>query len=261
MSKAEPIRYGENVLIWDEKRKKSFLFILKEGGELGTHRGKILHNDIAGKAEGSLVRSSTGAGFRIFRPLIPDKIMKAQRKTQIVYPKDAAWLILSLDLKPGLKVIEMGTGSGAFTMLLAQLLGPEGKVYTFDRREDFLENAMQNLKRVGLTDRIISGILNAGDPFPIKDVDAIFLDLPEPWLAIPPCWEALLPGRPLASIVPTAEQLKKMVDVLIENGFAVMEVVEILERRVLVRKREGVRPFEKMVGFTGYLISARKLLK
>ena len=260
MNQPKPIEYGEIVLIWNEDRKKSFLFQLREGGELGTHKGKIFHDDIAGKMEGSPVPSSTGAEFRVFRPFLSDRMMKVQRKTQIVYPKDAARLALCLDLKPGLRVIEMGTGSGAFAILLAQLVGPEGKVYTFDRREDFLKNAMQNIKRAGFEDRVVPGSLNAGDPFPVRDVDAIFLDLPEPWLAIPPSWEALLPGRPLACIVPTAEQLKNTVEKLKENRFAVMEVVEILERRILVRKREGVRPFEKMVGFTGYLISARKLV-
>ena len=259
MSQSKPIEYGESILIWDEDRKKSLLFTLKEGGELGTHKGKIFHDDIVGKVEGSPVHSNTGTEFRIFRPLISDRIMKVQRKTQIVYPKDAARLILSLDLRAGKRVIEMGTGSGAFTILLAQIVGPQGKVYTFDRREDFLKNAMENVKKAGFANIVIPGVLNAGDPFPIKDVDAIFLDLPEPWLALPSSWEALLPGRPLASIVPTAEQLKNTVEQLKENRFAVMEAVEILERKILVRKKEGVRPFEKMVGFTGYLIFARKL--
>ena len=259
MIQPRPIEYGESVLLWDEDKKKSFLFILMQGGELGTHKGKIFHDDIAGKMEGSLIQSSTGSGYRVFRPMVYDRIMKVQRKTQIVYPKDAGWLILSLNLGPGMKIIEMGTGSGAFTILLAYIVGAEGKVYTFDRREDFLKNAMENVKKAGLSDRVVHGVLNAGEPFPVKDVDAVFLDLPEPWLAIPASWEALLPGRPLASITPTAEQLKKTVQSLKENGFAVMEVVELLERRILVRKREGVRPFEKMVGFTGYLISARKL--
>ena len=255
------IKYGETVLIWDEEKKKSFLFVLKQGGELGTHKGKILHDDIAGKIEGSVVLSSTGARFRIFRPFVADKMMKVQRKTQIVYPKDAAWLVLSMDIKPGMRIIEMGTGSGAFTILLAQLVGPEGKIYTYDRREDFLENAKVNIRKAGLEDRVVFGLLNAGEPFPVKDVDAVFLDLPEPWLAIVPAWDSLVPGKALAIIVPTAEQLKKSVEVLIDTGFAVMDVVEILERKILVRKKEGVRPFEKMIGFTGYLIYARKLIK
>jgi len=104
-------------------------------------------------------------------------------------------------------------------------------------------------------------VLEAGESFPVEEVDAVFLDLPEPWLAIRPAHEALLPGRPLALIVPTAEQLKQSVQALTEEGFGAVEVVELLERRILVRAKEGVRPFELMVGFTGYLASARKVLQ
>jgi len=261
MQQLRKLDYGESVLVWDEERKKSFLFVLKPAGELGTHKGKILHDEIVGKVEGSLILSSTGARFRVFRPFVTDQMMKVQRKTQIIYPKDAAWLVLALNIKPGMKIIEIGTGSGAFTILLAQLIGPDGKVYTFDRREDFLKNAKENIKRAGLEDRVVFDLLNAGDPFPVKDVDAVFLDLPEPWIAIPAAWDALAPGKAIAIIVPTAEQLKKSVETLKEEGFAVIDTVEILERRILVRKKEGVRPFEKMVGFTGYLISGRKLIK
>ena len=255
------LRYGERVLLWDEERKKSFLFFLKEKGSLETHKGKIVHEDIVGKEEGSLVLSSTGARFRVFRPSVADRMMKVQRKTQIVYPKDAAWLVLALDIRPGIRIIEMGTGSGAFTILLAQLVGSEGRIYTFDKRKDFLENARENLKKEGLEDRVVFELLHAGEPFPVKGVDAVFLDLPEPWIAIPAAWDALLPGRPIAIIVPTAEQLKRSVEVLKEEGFSIIETVEILERRILVRKTEGVRPFERMIGFTGYLIWARKVEK
>jgi tRNA (adenine57-N1/adenine58-N1)-methyltransferase len=185
-------------------------------------------------------------------------MMKVHRQTQIVYPKDAGWLVLALDLFPGARVVEMGTGSGAFTILLAQLVGPTGKVYTFDRRPDFLYNALQNLKKLGYAERVEAQILEAGQSFPVSDVDAVFLDLPTPWEAIPPAREALAPGRPLALIVPTAEQLKQAVKTLAENGFVWIEAVEILERKMLVREREGVRPLERMVGFTGYLVSARK---
>ncbi len=261
MEQLRELSYEESVLIWDEERKKSFLFVLRPGGELGTHKGKILHDEIVGKTEGSLVLSSTGERFRVFRPSVTDRMMKVQRKTQIVYPKDAAWFVLAMDIKPGMKIIEMGTGSGAFTILLAQLIGPDGKIYTFDKREDFLKNAEENLKKAGLEDRVVFELLNAGDPFPVKDVDAVFLDLPEPWLAIPPAWDALAPGKAIAIIVPTAEQLKRSVETLKDEGFAVIDTVEVLERRILVRKKEGVRPFEKMIGFTGYLISARKLLR
>ncbi len=261
MMRARPLEYGESVLLWEIGRDRSFLITLKPGEVFHTHKGKIAHDEIAGKLEGSLIHSSTGAGFWAFRPRLPERMMKVRRRTQIVYPKDAGWLALALDLQPGMRVIEMGTGSGAFTILLAQLVGPEGKVYTFDRRGDFLENALKNIAQAGLRDRVEAQVLEAGEPFPVKEVDAVFLDLPEPWRAIQPAYKALLPGRPLALIVPTAEQLKRSVQTLTEEGFGAVEVVELLERRMLVRSKEGVRPFELMVGFTGYLVSARKVLR
>ena len=256
----KPIEYGEAVLLWDDEEKKTYLFVLQKNASFCSHRGKISHDEIAGKLEGSLIFSSTKAPFRVFRPLVWDQMIKVERKTQIIYPKDAGWLALALDLKPGMKVIEIGTGSGAFTILLAQLVGKEGKVYTFDRRKDFLENALKNIKRAGLLDRVVASQLEAGEDFPVKNVDAVFLDLPEPWIAVKPAWEALLPGRPLASILPTCQQLQQMVKSLKENKFGVIKVIELLERKILVREKEGVRPFERMVGFTGYLISARKLI-
>jgi tRNA (adenine57-N1/adenine58-N1)-methyltransferase len=255
---ARPLEYGEAVLLWEEGKDRTFLITLEEGGEFHSHRGVIRHDDIAGRPEGTRVTSGTGHAFYAFRPRVPERMMKVRRRTQIVYPKDAGWLVLALDLFPGARVVEMGTGSGAFTILLAQLVGREGRVYTFDRREDFLENALANLERHGLRERVEAGVLEAGQPFPVDDVDAVFLDLPDPWLAIPPAYAALAPGRPIALIVPTAEQLKQAVGALEGAGFVAREAGELLERRILVRTREGVRPFERMVGFTGYLVSARK---
>ena len=263
-ARARPLEYGESVLLWEVGKGRTFLITLKPGEIFHTHRGQIAHDQIAGKPEGSLIHSSTGAGFWAFRPRLAERMMKVRRRTQIVYPKDAGWLALALDLRPGMRVVEMGTGSGAFTILLAQLVGPQGRVYTFDRRADFLENAMGNVAQAGLADRVVARVLEAGEPFPVEEegeIDAVFLDLPEPWRAIPQAHRVLAPGRPLGLIVPTAEQLKRSAQVLEEAGFGALEAVELLERRMLVRVREGVRPSELMVGFTGYLLTARKVLR
>jgi tRNA (adenine57-N1/adenine58-N1)-methyltransferase len=255
---ARPLEYGEAVLLWEEGKGRTFLVTLEEGGVLHTHRGAIPHDELAGRPEGTEIVTSTGHRFFAFRPRVAERMMKVRRRTQIVYPKDAGWLVFALDLFPGARVVEMGTGSGAFTVLLAQLVGPEGRIYTFDRREDFLENALSNIARYGLLDRVEAQVLEAGAPFPVENADAVFLDLPDPWLAVPPAYATLASGRPIALIVPTAEQLKAVFQALEEAGFVALEAVEILERKILVRKREGVRPFERMVGFTGYLVSARK---
>ncbi len=256
-----PLAYGEDVLLVEPGKNRTYLLRLEPGHAFHSHRGVVSHDAMVGKWEGEVVTTNTGFSFLMFRPRIGERMFKVKRRTQIVYPKDAGWLVLALDLRPGARVIEMGTGSGAFTLLLAQLVGPTGKVYTYDRRPDFLENALANVERAGLRDRVEAGVLIAGEPFPVSDVDAVFLDLPAPWEAVPAAYAALAPGRPLALIVPTAEQLKQTVKILCETGFVGLEAVEILERHILVREREGVRPLERMVGFTGYLVSARKALQ
>lgn len=253
-----PFQYGEVALLWDTKKGKTYSVMLDSGAVVHTARGVVPHEHVAGREEGEEVVSHTGHQFLIYRPRVADRMMKVRRRTQIVYPKDAGWLIMALDLQPGARVIELGMGSGAFTILLAQMVGSQGKIYSFDRREDFMENALSNVARVGFSDRVEARLLNAGEPFPEKEVDAVFLDLPDPWLAVPPAYEALAAGRPIALLVPNAEQLKQAVGSLYQNGFTYVEAVELLERRMLVRQREGVRPSERMVGFTGYLASARK---
>ena len=253
-----PLAYGEDVLLVEEGKGRTFLVRLEPGKEFHTHRGGIPHEAIVGLPEGSTVFTHTGHVFVVFRPTVGDRMFKVKRRTQIVYPKDAGWIVLALDLRPGARVLEMGTGSGAFTILLAQLVGPAGRVYTFDRREEFLENARANIARAGYADRVEAGVLTAGEPFPVRDVDAAFLDLPSPWEAIPAAAEALAPGRPLALIVPTAEQLKESVRALHGAGFARIEVVELIERPILVRQKEGVRPSERMTAFTGYLVTGRR---
>ena len=254
----QKLEYGDTVIIWGGKKNRSFIITLQEGEILNTHLGVIAHEDVVHQVEGSKVSSSKGHHFWVFRPKTRELMMKVKRKTQIVYPKDAGWLILALDIVPGIRVLEMGTGSGAFTILLARLVGSEGKVYTFDRRRDFLLNALNNIKIAGLSHRVEARIHLAGEPFPVEDMDAVFLDLPNPWVAIPAAYDALAPGRPIALVVPNAEQLKKAVATLEENGFLSIQAVEVLERNILVRQQQGVRPFERMIGFTAYLVSARK---
>lgn len=257
---ADTVEMGECIyLVETGKRRRSYLITLCPGGVLQTARGPLYHESLAGQREGAVVKTAFGHPFHLFRPRLRDHMMKVKRRTQIIYPKDAGWLLLSLDVFPGARVIEMGTGSGAFTLLLARQVGPGGRVYTFDRRPEFLANALENVARAGLADRVQGELLEAGEPFPVPPVDAVFLDLPEPWLAIPPAHSALKPGRPLALIVPSAEQLQEAVGSLQRHGYSPPEVIEILERQILVRKKAGVRPADRMIGFTGYLVAARKL--
>ncbi len=253
------LEYGETILLLEPHKNRTYLITLVENGQHHTHQGTVEHSAIAGKQEGEKVTSNKGTTFLIFRPRVTDRMFKVRRQTQIVYPKDAGWFVMALDIFPGARVVEMGIGSGAFTILLSQMVGPQGMVYSFDRREDFLNNALSNISRLGYPERVSADILHAGEPFPVSRVDAVFLDLPNPWVAVPAAHRALAPGRPLALIVPNAEQLKEAVKSLENTGFTSPECTELMERKMLVRQKEGVRPLERMIGFTGYLVSARKL--
>ena len=250
---------GERILLQEESGHRSFLVELTSGRTLHTHDGIVKHDDITGKSDGARILTHMNRTFVAVRPTLIQRMMKVKRKTQIIYPKEAARIALELSIVPGVRVIEMGGGSGALTTLLASLVRPSGRVYSFDRSAEFQDVAKENIAKSGLSDAVEFSVLEAGSSFGISDVDAVVLDLPEPWLAIRPAFDALRPGGQFASITPNVEQLKQIHIAAEDAGFSDLTAVEILERKILVRRREGVRPSERMIGFTGYLLFGRKL--
>jgi len=60
----------------------------------------------------------------------------------------------ALDLRPGLKVLEVGAGSGYHAATVAEIVGLEGHVYTVERVEELVRFARQNLERAGYSDRV-----------------------------------------------------------------------------------------------------------
>ena len=145
------------------------------------------------------------------------------------------------------------------TTLLATLVGPAGRVYSFDRNEEFQDVNRENISRAQLSDRVDYSILEAGAGFGLSGVDAVVLDLPEPWAAVRPAYESLRQGGMFGAIMPNVEQLKQLYLAAEDAGFKDMMAMEILERKIMVREREGVRPSERMIGFTGFLVFGRKL--
>lgn len=250
-------RAGERVLL--QGRPRSFLIELITGRTLHTHDGVVKHDDVIGQSDGAVVPTHLGRSFTAVRPTLVQRMMKVKRKTQIIYPKEAARIALELSVGPGSRVIEIGGGSGAMTTLLATLVRPNGRVYSFDRNPEFQDVAKENISKSGLSDSVQFSILEAGQPFGLDNIDAVVLDLPEPWLAVRPAFAALRPGGSFASITPNTEQLKQMYLAAAAAGFEDLNALEILERKILVREREGVRPSDRMIGFTGYLLFGRKL--
>jgi tRNA (adenine57-N1/adenine58-N1)-methyltransferase len=197
--------------------------------------------------------------YMVLMPSLMDKIETLHRKAQIILPKDAFQLVGMCNVSSGSVVIEGGAGSGALTMVLAHFVAPSGKVITYDNREDFSRIARKNLEHAGLLQYVEFKIGDAADGFSEKSVDAVLMDIPEPWDAVEHAWNALKPGGYLAAYVPTTNQVERFVHCLKEHHFIEIRTVENLQRELVVSDG-GVRPSFEMLGHTGYSTVARKIL-
>lgn len=257
------------VLLYNSE-KANYLLSLPQAGTFSTHKGNINLGEILGKEYGDEIKTHTGDIFYLLKPTIADLAMKVKRTTTIVYPKDAGMMLVRTIIFPGAKVIEAGGGSAALTVMLANFIRPDGKVYSFERRKDFLENARANIKRYGLEQWVC--LIEADvekEGFQLKGIepnnvsneawaDAVFIDLPEPWGVINFTHQVLKGGHSLVSLSPTVEQIKKTKSALELTGFTRIRVIELLEREMLV-KFSGTRPQERMVSHTAYLLFAQKI--
>ncbi|MCX7785057.1 MAG: tRNA (adenine-N1)-methyltransferase [candidate division WOR-3 bacterium] len=251
------LKVGDLVLLYHNERAK-YLIAVQDKGHFSTHKGNIDFAEVLHKSFGEVINTHTGIPFFILRPTLADLSMKVRRTTTIVYPKDAGLMLLRSFVYPGAQVIETGTGSGALTAILATYVQPYGKVYSYEVRQDFSDNAKENLKRLGLDNYVefyVRDVEKQG--FEQKEVDAVFVDLPEPWIAIRPAFDALKGGSSFCSLSPNTEQVRKTKSVLELEGFVRIKVVEIWERELLVRVT-GTRPAERMVSHTAYLVFAQK---
>jgi tRNA (adenine57-N1/adenine58-N1)-methyltransferase len=238
---------------------KNFILHLKHGEELQTHRGIVSHDDLIGKQWGSKVFSHLGNPFYLLQPALGDLISATRRTTQILYPKDIGFIFLSLGIGPGQHVVEAGTGSGAMTTALAYAVGPKGHITTYEIREEMLNLARKNLTNLGLQDRVTFKLADIKHGFEEKDILILFMDIPTPEKFIPQVREALVPGGFFGCIVPTTNQLMTLLPVLRQEKFAFIEICETFLRYYKpVPKR--LRPTDRMVAHTGYLVFARPIV-
>ncbi|OGO11890.1 MAG: tRNA (adenine-N1)-methyltransferase, partial [Chloroflexi bacterium RBG_16_47_49] len=237
-------------------QNKRFIFRLVTNGKFETHRGYLSHNDLIGKSWGSRVLSHMGSPFVLLQPSLADILVETRRNTQIMYPKDIGFILLTMDISPGRHVLEAGTGSGALTTALASAVGPQGKVTTYESRPEFQYLAHKNLERLGLAERVDFKLRDIAEGFDERNVDAVFLDLPTPHDYIRQAKDALKPGGYLGSILPTTNQVSTLLIELRRSNFAFIEVCEIL-LRYYKAVADRLRPTDRMVAHTGYLIFSR----
>jgi len=254
----ELITDGDYVLIYLDSRR-TYMIKIEAGKTFHTHKGYLKLDEIIGKEYGEPIKSSLGVTFTTLKPILTDYIMKSGRNTQIVYPKDAALIVMFSGIGPGSRIVESGTGTGALTTALAHYVGSTGKVYTYELRSEFQKNAAKNLQRSKLINNVElkSGDITMG--IEEQDLDAIILDLAVPWLVIPHALKALKPSGVLVSFSPTIDQVVRTTETLRENGFVFIETVECMMRTMQV-ERGKTRPQTLMTGHTGYITHARKII-
>lgn len=250
------IRAGDLVLIHLDAQRE-FLINLTPGVKLSTDHGNIDLTKIISQPFGCIGKTHLGRYFYCLKPSTADIIFKLKRTTTIVYPKDLGPLILETALGPGCRVIDIGTGSGALTLTLAKFVAPDGMVFSYERRAEFIDNARKNVERAGCLNNVTFRHCDIGDnDFQDTEVDALFIDVPEPWSIIPAARRALKSGHTVVSWSPNIEQVKRTVQALKDNGFIRITVREMLERELLIRER-GVRPRERGITHTAYLVRAQ----
>jgi tRNA (adenine57-N1/adenine58-N1)-methyltransferase len=237
---------------------KHFIFHLKSGGDFQSHRGVLKHDDLIGKPYGSQVYSHMGAPFFLLQPSIADILNDLPRTTQILYPKDIGYILVMMGIAPGQRVMEAGTGSGSMTIALATTVGADGRVISYEQKQDNQNLARKNVERVGLASRVDFKLRDIQEGFDETDVDAFFLDVQFPHEYIPQIRAALKPGGFFGTLIPTLNQVEKTLIVLKKNHFAFVEVCEIMLRHYKTDPAR-IRPVDRMVAHTGYLIFARRI--
>jgi len=257
------LQSGERIHLVDKKGRQ-YALTLKAGDLYQLSGHKIPHDELIGKADGSLVVLSGGKTMLAIRPTFGDYVLKMPRGAQVLYPKDLALIPMWADVYPGARVFEAGTGSGALTMALLRAVGARGLVVTYEAREDFARTAMVNIERyMGVVPNLISFRKNAYEGVDLLDdgvpFDRLVLDLPEPWRVVPHAAGALRSGGMYLSFVPTVPQVQQTVEALEQAAvFGMIETFETLLRTWSIQGR-SVRPDHRMVAHSGFLTVARRV--
>lgn len=253
-----PLKEGDPVTIWIDI-KRVYLVKLTKGKRLDTDKGSILHDTIIGKEYGDTIQLKKGEAV-LLKPLLSDIYTTLRRPSQVLYPKDVAYMIYSSGIKPGDVVVEAGTGSGFLAISLAYFIGPNGKIITYDVRKDMQEIARFNANVLNLLDRIEFKNKDIREGIDEQNVDAVFLDMPDPWNAISSAYNSLKPSAELIVFVPTVNQIEKTYLEMKKQGFIDIHAEELIIREYQV-KENATRPKNTGVTHTGYIIRGRKFIK
>jgi tRNA (adenine57-N1/adenine58-N1)-methyltransferase len=239
-------------------RHKHFILTLQAGAKFESHRGILQHDDLIGKPWGTQVFSHIGSPFFLLQPSLADIITELPRTTQILYPKDIGFILVTMGIGPGQTVVEAGTGSGSMTTALAYAVGSEGRVVSYEVKPDAQNLARKNLTRFGLDSRVDFKLRDIGQGLDETEADSFFLDVPNPYDYMGQVRATLKPGGYLCCLIPTFNQIEKTLQALRQTNFAFVEVCELL-LRYYKPEPARIRPTDRMVAHTGFLVFARRI--
>ncbi len=253
------LRDRDAVVLIDRKQR-TYLRTLRTGRVLTVRGNAVACDALIDRPEGTVLTTPRGERLLVLRPTYAQLIPRLPRQAQPIYPKDVGPLLLWGDIGPGMHVIEVGVGPGALTLALLRAVGPTGRLASYEIRDDFAERARDNVARFhGTAPNWELRVADAFAGFVERDVDRVVVDLAEPWRLLDRIAEALRPGGVVTGFVPTALQVKELVDGLRRHGgFAAVETIETLARAWHVRER-SLRPEHRMVAHTGFLVFGRRL--
>ncbi len=234
------------------------MLTLRGGGTFDSGR-------LVGLAHGATLKVA-GVSFVAYPPAITDLHATMERQAQVVEPFDGAVLALLCNVGAGSVVLEAGSGSGGLTLTLAHLVGDAGHVHSVDRNERHQPVAERNVQRAGptLAQRVtfLQGDLSvdAGRMPGLEQdhaVDAILLDLPEPWTCLGAIERLLRPGGFVGCYLPTFNQVEQWTIAATAGPLTEQRALEVLSRDLKVAPG-ATRPSSRMMGHTAFLCTARR---
>ncbi len=255
------MRFGDWALLEDKKGRR-YLIRLKEGGRFSHHRGAVDHAEIVAAGSGGVVHTHQGEPLFVYRPTLEEYVLLMQRGATVTYPKDAAAMVMMLDLAPGMRVLEAGTGSGGLALFLSRAVGETGEVHSYELRPAFQKRAGENIRAWGATNvRLLAGDLAEAE-LPKAHYDAVALDMMEPWKVLEKVAWALKPGRPAVLYLPNITQVIEVLETAREKGlpFRKKRVQEVIHREWDVRPPIA-HPAFRQVGHTAFLLELRRIRK
>ncbi len=251
------ISEGDLVLVYVDERRSRVVRVVKDK-TLHTDRGYLRLGELVGLEWGAKVRLSTGVAAYVLKPTLTDLMLRLfRRATQVIYPKDIAYMILQSNVGEGSRVVEAGVGTGFLTAVLAWFVGRSGRVYGYEINDEYVKVASVNLESVGLSDRVLIKNKDITQGIDESDLDAVFLDMPNPWDVFPHLGSSLKPSSPVIMFVPSVNQVLRVLEHVKEFRRLVNVNVSEIILREFQTCPDALRPKSVGVTHTGYIITSR----